>query len=286
MPLRYGAAVPAITPDGVHVATYDLGGHGPPLLLAHATGFHGRVLGPLATELAGHFHCWAFDERGHGDTPARSDGDFDWRGFAADALAVVDTVGLQRPFAFGHSCGGAALLLAEQARPGTFAGLFLYEPVLFPPRPDGSATPGSGTPLAAGARRRRDVFPSHEDAFANYASKPPFSRLDPAALRAYVDHGFVRADDGVRLKCRPENEARTYEAAATHTAFDHLSEVSCPVTIACGEHADTFDEALIVQQAARLPHGRTMVLPGLSHFGPMENPGMVARAVADALAAG
>lgn len=273
--------MPAITPDGVRIATYDLGGHGPPLLLAHATGFHGRVFGPLAAELGDRFHCWTFDERGHGDSPAPPDGSFAWDGFAADALAVVDAVGLQRPFAFGHSCGGAALLLAEQARPGTFAGLFLYEPVLFPPLPERS--PGTGSPLAAGARRRRDLFASRAEAFANYASKPPFSRLDPAALRAYVDHGFADADDGVRLKCRPEHEARTYDAASTHTAFAHMAEVTCPVTIACGEHADTFDAAMIEQQAAPLPNGRTLVLPGLSHFGPMENPAQVARAVADAL---
>jgi len=275
--------VPAITPDGVRVATFDLGGQGPPLLLAHATGFHGRVLAPLAAELAEQFHAWTFDERGHGDTPARSDGNFEWQGFASDALAVVDAAGLEHPFGFGHSCGGAALLLAEQARPGTFAGLFLYEPVLYPSRPAAAAsTPGSGMRLAAGARRRRDVFASRDEAFDNYASKPPFSRLAPSALRAYVAHGFVEADDGVRLKCRPENEASTYENALTHAAFEHMAEVACPVTIACGEHADTFNAALISEQAAPLPRGTTLVLPGLSHFGPMENPMVVAQAVAAA----
>ena len=47
--------------DGVEVAAYDLGGKGPPLLLAHATGFHAHVFVPLAGRLAGRFHCFAFD---------------------------------------------------------------------------------------------------------------------------------------------------------------------------------------------------------------------------------
>ncbi len=45
----------------------------------------------------------------------------------------------------------------------------------------------------------------------NFATKPPFSSLDPAALRAYVDHGFDDEPDGsVRLKCAPENESQVY----------------------------------------------------------------------------
>ena len=43
----------ATTPDGVTVALHDLGGDGPPALLVHATGFHGRALGPLAREVSG-----------------------------------------------------------------------------------------------------------------------------------------------------------------------------------------------------------------------------------------
>ena len=90
------------------------------MLLAHATGFHGKVWTPLASHLDG-FGCYSFDERGHGDSVAPPDFEFDWTGFADDALAIVDGFGLERPYAVGHSAGGAALLMAEAARPGTFA---------------------------------------------------------------------------------------------------------------------------------------------------------------------
>ena len=273
------------TPDGNRVAVHELGGSGPILLLAHATGFHGHAWEPVARRLADHFHCIAFDERGHGDSDDAPGGNYDWHGFATDALAVIDALDLEDGLvAAGHSCGGALLLLAEQRRPGTFTRLWTYEPVMIPA--EGLPTlpvPGEN-PLAAGARRRRPVFESEEAAFANYAGKPPFNLLDPEALRAYVEHGFAEQPDGtVRLKCEPEHEARTYEMGMRHDAFDGLPKVECPVTVVCGAETDAFPEPVIRLVADRLPAGRTEVLPGLGHFGPLQDPGAVAASIEAAL---
>ena len=275
------------TPDGNQVAVHDLGGTGPTLLLAHATGFHAHVWEPVAALLAPRFHCVAFDERGHGDSEPAPNGDYDWHGFATDALAVIDGLGLAATgpiLAAGHSCGGALLLLAEQRRPGTFRALWTYEPVMIPA--EGLSTlpvPGEN-PLAAGARKRRPTFASKEAAFDNYAGKPPFSILDPAALRAYVEHGLAPQPDGtVRLKCEPEDEARTYEMGMRHGAFEELPKVACPVTVVCGEVTDAFPEPIIKMVADRLPEGRTEVLAGLGHFGPLQDPAAVAASIEAAL---
>ena len=184
----------------------------------------------------------------------------------------------------GHSKGGAALLLAEQARPGTFASLWLYEPVVMPP--EMATGPNPDNPLSTGARRRRATFPSRDDAYANFASKPPFSTLDPTALRAYVDHGF--ADDpegGVRLKCDPLHEADVYAHGSAHQAFAGLDAVRCPVTVAMGgEDLPPGDLAPAI--AAALPRGRLERFEGLGHFGPLEDPARVAAAIVADLAAG
>jgi pimeloyl-ACP methyl ester carboxylesterase len=271
--------------DGVTVAVHDLGGDGPPLLFAHATGFHGLVWSPMAAHLAESFHCWSFDERGHGDSPPPADGRFDWHGFGDDVLAVVDGLGLERPFAVGHSAGGAALLLAEEARPGTFRSLYCYEPIVLPVDPP--IGPQDDNPLAVGALRRREVFASRDEAYANYSSKPPFNVLNPSALRAYVDHGFADLDDGtVRLKCRRENEAQTYRMGSAHNAYQRFDEVRCPVTLACGEHTDAITPAVLAVQAAALPSSRTEVMSGLGHFGPLQDPAAVAASVLRAFAEG
>src|SRR5205085_4966572 len=136
------------------------------------------------------FHRYSLDERGHGDTRTPAGHHFDWHGFGDDVLATVDGFGLERPFGVGHSAGAAALLMAEADRPGTFRALYLWEPVVMPV----DDPPGpQDNPLSEGALRRREVFPSRDAAYDNFASKAPFSVLHPAALRAYVDHGCAVA---------------------------------------------------------------------------------------------
>jgi len=270
--------------DGVELFVHHLrtaGGDGDrAVLLAHANGFHGLVWRPLAARLP-HGPAIALDFRAHGASGPPERAEFAWDGFADDVLAVVDELALRRPFGVGHSMGGAALLLAEQRRPGTFAGLYLYEPVVFPGRR--STTPVESA-LSTGALRRRDRFASRPEAYERFAAKPPLDRFDPEALWAYVEHGFVEdGAGGVRLACRPEHEAQIYRMGATHGAFAELERVRCEVTVATGAVTSFGPAAFAEHIAAGLPHGRLVSTPTLGHFGPLEEPALVAAAVADAI---
>ncbi|HVF74648.1 MAG TPA: alpha/beta hydrolase [Acidimicrobiales bacterium] len=264
------------------IAWYDFGGDGPDLLLAHATGFHAHVWLPVVERLRSQFRCVAFDERGHGDSA--SAGSFSWHDFADDLLGVVGAAGLERPFGVGHSCGGALLLLAEEAVAGTFRALYCFEPVT--PAFDDPPSAPTRSPLADGARRRRELFQSREAAYQRFASKPPFSRFAPEALRAYVDHGFDDLGDGtVRLKCRGEDEARAYENSAGHRAYADAARVQCPVTLAYGSETDAMGAWVMEPLAARLPDARVEVLEGRTHFGPQEDPADLAARIVRAFTA-
>jgi len=254
--------------DGVKLAVHDLGGDGPPLLLAHATGFCGPVLSPLAAHLMDRFHCWAYDARGHGDTESPAGMDWNWAGFAGDVLAVVDGLGLDRPYGFGHSAGGAALLDAEARRPGTFAALWCYEPIVWPEITAELAA--SRRPLISGALKRRDRFPSRQDAYDNFASKPPLESLDSKVLRAYVDCGFAPDADGVRLKCPSFVEAAIYRQGLAHDGFTRLHRVRCPVTVGWGGRSMAIERPVAQAQVDELPSATLAVFPELGHFGPME----------------
>lgn len=269
--------------DGLRLATWDLGGSGQPLLVVHATGFHARAYRALASELADRFHVVGIDLRGHGRSEAppldrAGDGSVPalaWERLAADVLDVVAALGLDRPFAFGHSCGGATLLLAEAFEPGTFAALHAYEPVLFDP-----AAPRAASGLAAGARRRRSQFPSLEVAFEHYRSKPPLAGFRPDVLWEYVEGGFGPSagpgGDGVELRCPPAVEAATFEMARRSTTWDRLPEVGCPVRLSCGGPSGEFRLPLMEAAAERLPLAAATELAHLSHFGPFERPEDVA----------
>lgn len=263
--------------DGVTLAVQDLGGDGPPLLMAHATGFCGPVLGPMAAVLADRFHCWAFDARGHGDTEWPQGLDWKWSSFADDVLAVIDGLGLDRPYGFGHSCGGAAMLDAEARRPGTFTALWCYEPIVWPELTAELAA--SRRPLVSGALKRRDQFPSRQDAYDNFASKPPLESFDTPALRAYVECGFRPDNEGVRLKCPPFVEAAIYRQGLVHDGFSRLPQVACPVTICWGERSVAMERSVPEAQVAALPHATLVTFPDGGHFGPMEGPRAVASTI-------
>lgn len=271
--------------DGVELAVHHLRTGGSPesrptILFAHANGFHGLVWRPLAVRLRGGA-ALALDFRAHGASGPPEPPDFAWDGFADDVLAVVDASGLDRPFGVGHSMGGAALLLAEQRRPGTFRGLYLFEPVVFPGE---RLTAPVESALSHGALRRRDRFASRPEAYERFAAKPPMDAFDPEALWAYVEHGFVdEPDGGVRLACRPEHEAQIYRMGATHGAFDHLERVTCPVTVATGAVTSFGPAAFAEHIAAGLPHGRLLSSPALGHFGPLEAPARIAAEIDEAI---
>jgi pimeloyl-ACP methyl ester carboxylesterase len=274
--------------NGVQVAVHDLGGPaaGRALLLCHATGFHGMVWRAVAAALPDR-RCLALDFRGFGDSTPPADGDFDWHGFGDDVLAVVDHLGLTDVQAVGHSKGGAALLIAEQARPGTFERLVCFEPIVMPAGGEGaqSVPTGGEHPMAATARRRRDSFDTFEEAIERYAGKQPIGSLRRDVLEDYVRYGFRPTDDGrVTLKATPEHEARTYEHGHRHGAFERLGEVRCPVLVAHG--GDGGMPALLAPMIVEaLPAGQELAFPDLGHFGPLEDPEAFAAAVREFLGA-
>ncbi|HVM39343.1 MAG TPA: alpha/beta hydrolase [Acidimicrobiia bacterium] len=267
----------------LELAVHEWGGSGPAILLSHATGFHGVVWRPVAERLIDQGHrVFSFDFRGHGDSDA-PDIEYRWEGFGRDVLAVVEHLGLTgdaRPFAAGHSKGAAALLMAEAERPGTFRGLWLFEPIMMPIDPPPG--PHDDNPLSRGARRRRMVWDSPDEALANYSAKPPLDVLAPAALAAYVEHGLRLTLDGTwELKCRGEIEARVYAMGSAHGAYTRLGEITCPATVFCGEHTNAIPADFGRDFAERIPNGRFVLAEGLGHFGPLENPEWAAASIVE-----
>ena len=88
----------------------------------------------------------------------------------------------------------------------------------------------------------------------------------------------------MRLKCRGETEASVYENSLAHDAYDHLPEVRCPVTVACGGGSETFRAELVEALVEHLPHARAEIVSGVGHFGPLEDPRLLARSIRSAFA--
>ncbi len=268
--------------DGVELALHCLGGDGPPLLFVHATGFNGRVYGPFTTCLIEHFTVWAPDLRAHGWSPPPADRDFLWTTLADDLLAIVDHLGIAPAEldCVGHSIGAATLLLADARRPGTIRRMYGYEPVVW--RVEDQFGPGEN-PLAEFTHKRRETFASRGAAFERYAPRPPFGTMRADALASYVEHGFEDLPDGsIRLRCRAADEAATYDGEWVSTTA-LLDGSQTHVAIGRGVQRPPRDDADIgVPAHEALVNSWLITYPHLSHFGPFEDPDLIA---ADALAA-
>ncbi|MGI9646345.1 MAG: alpha/beta fold hydrolase [Ilumatobacteraceae bacterium] len=266
--------------DHVSVAVHEFGGSGPPLLLSHATGFHGYCYLPIADALDDRLTAFALDYRGHGATARPEDWQVDWDRYGDDALAAARAVAPEGGLVgFGHSMGGAALLMAAHRDPDLFDVIVAFEPIVFPTDREG----GPPSPLVDGARRRRSSFDSFDEAIERYGSRPPLQQFDPDVLRLYVAHGFRPAPEGVRLKCDPEHEARTFEQGAVHTTWDLLPEIGTRVVVIGSGDGD--GPALIAPLIAeRLPNATFVELPEATHFAPFVDPAGIADLIALAIA--
>ena len=252
------------------------------------------VWAPVAARLveAGR-RVFSLDFRGHGDSEETPSGTYHWEGFAEDVLAVSHHLGIAGDpsvLAVGHSKGAAAILLAEEHEPGSFARIFCYEPIVF----EGSelgldsvafsesarAIDPLNNPMSRSAMRRRRIWDSRDQAYETYASKPPLSSLHPDALRAYVDHGLRDLPSGgVELKCHPEHEASVYAMGVMNGLWPLLPSIEARTVIACGEKSNTITPAYAAAIVGRMPNAELLTMPGLGHFGPMEDPDALAAAI-------
>ena len=269
--------------DHVSVAIHEFGGTGRPLLLSHATGFHGYCYLPIADELSDDFTSYALDYRGHGDTARPDDWQVDWDRYGDDAAAAARAVAPNGGLiGFGHSMGSTGLLMAAHRDPDLFDLIVAFEPIVFPPR-DPDSPQGDGPGLSAGARKRRASFDSFDQATANYASKPPMMAFDPDVLRLYVGHGFRPSPEGVRLKCDPEHEARTFDMGGAHSTWAVLPEIQTPVIVLGGP--DEYGPAAVAEHITnRLPNASYVVRDEWNHFTPFIDPAAMAGLVRDATA--
>ncbi len=270
--------------DGIELSAVEWTSHlpaaGASMLAVHATGFCKETWIPMVFELRR--LQWTgrglgLDQRAHGDSGAPSP-PFDWWQLGRDVLTAASE--LEVPVvAVGHSSGATAIVLAELVEPGSFDRVVLVEPILFP----GPNARVDDHPFAEAARKRRRWFPSREAAMENYRGKGAFTGWEERALRAYVRNALRSASDGYELKCDPDLEAEFYASAATHSAWERLPEIRCPVTIVVGSESDTHLPDLVAQQLARFADVELEVVEGVGHFVPMEAPGRLAAIVAERL---
>jgi pimeloyl-ACP methyl ester carboxylesterase len=269
-----------VTGGAVDLAVWEWPGQGPPLVLAHATAFHGRLWDAVVRLLPGR-RALAIDARSHGRS-GRVPPPAHWQAFGADLARVIDRFALRDAVAVGHSMGGHALVQSAALRPSAFATWLLIDPTIYPeerysePPLDGSFT-----------LRRKARFDSVEQMFERFRHRPPFARWRPEILHDYCQFGLLAARDGLVLACPPAFEASIYAESTAPEAnlYPVIADIAAPVVVmrAGMERKpgalDLSASPTAPDLASRFARGRDILLPGRSHYIPMEDPDAVAKEI-------
>jgi pimeloyl-ACP methyl ester carboxylesterase len=269
--------------SGIEIALLDWGGEGPLALLHHANGFCAALWAPVARALAGGFRVVAMDARGHGDS-SKPEGDafYAWEAFGRDLAAVAAALAAERPdgrvaLGLGHSFGGTAMLMAAASRPDLFDRLVLVDPVM-PPRVASPDRASHTNTLRDGARARRRIFQSREEARQAWQRKPLFAGWRPECFALYLEEGLAdRADGRVELKCPPEVEGAIFAMGRSLDIWPVAARVRAPVRLLWAARGD-FPRALFEEMAAHLADAEIRDLPA-GHLVVMEQPELVVDAV-------
>lgn len=258
----------------------------PPLVFAHATGFHARAFDAVIE----HFperQVFALDMRGHG----RSTGGpvHHWGDLARDIGEFADRLGIKDAVGIGHSMGAHALLQAAHDRPRAFSQLVLFDPVILAPEFYVPNEPLFTADQPHPASRRKRDFKSPEAMMDRFRNRDPYDLFDPRVFEDYCRHGLVPKDDGegYELACPPENEASVYASSRSNSGIlETAKAVQIPVLVVRAKQLDFQDfksSPTWPLLASILPQGTDMYRPDRTHFHPFEDPADAARIIREAI---
>ena len=221
-----------------------------------------------AAALKGKYRVLRYDQRGHGGTEAPA-GRYAFDTLIADAVALLDALGIKRAHFAGLSMGGAtALGLAEQ-HPDRVDSIIVCDSACM------------STPQSSQQWEERIVVAKKQGMEA--LVEPTMARWFPAeTLQKNPPHlAKVRA----MIRATPVDGFIGCAAAlADHNYNAKVATVKCKALFMVGEKDGTAPAAMKDLQA-RLPGSRYVELAGAGHISNMDRPAEFTKAIAEFLAA-
>jgi 2-(acetamidomethylene)succinate hydrolase len=216
--------------NGLTLHYYEWPGPRPNLILLHPSSGYGRMWEWTANALGRHFHVYALDQRGHGDS-GRPDGDYSAEEYAQDLYLFFKQVGIDKAIVAGQSLGGRVGMVFAATHPEMTDALGLvggpHMSNFFPTR--------QATINVLGAAQRmlesKTEFPSREAALDYLKAQRRRDRED--SLRHRLEHNTKASGSGVAVKYDNVRVA----IGLAHMADDlrkYASKTTCPVAILRG----------------------------------------------------
>lgn len=269
--------MPVIDAGGLPIA-FELRGTGTPIVLVAGTGYPGATWTPeLVESLAEHHAVLTFDHRGTGATPSTA-GPYSTRGFAADALALIDALGLEAAHVVGHSMGGRVAQWMALDRPDRVRTLVLAATGPGEFRSDRPVT--RGIPLHTAMAMIDLGYEQYmREHIAATFFTPEFVEARPDRVAWLVEAFWAN---------RPslEDYLRHVIARQAHQTLDRVARLAMPALVMIGDR-DTHQGGTGVhwEQSAvlldRLPNAEMRVFEGAAHGYFWQLPELSARILLD-----
>lgn len=273
--------------DGTDLCVFQWGGDEPgcqQVLLVHATGFHARCWDQVVALLPEEWSVFAVDMRGHGRSA--NQGPYTWQRFGDDIRQLCAALQLADAIAVGHSMGGHCLTHTCGHDSQYFRQMILLDPVIMDPQLYQSSNRHQYDDVADHpVARRRNHFTDADAMHDRYVDRAPYSLWDPAVFRDYCDYGVVPAaeGDGMVLACPPEVEASIYMGNFDSDLYALIPRITTPVVVLRATPRDASSQTMDFsasptwpQLAQQFANAQDVFLPDLTHFIPMQDPGLVA----------
>jgi 3-oxoadipate enol-lactonase len=206
--------VPTAAVNGAEIYFEDSGGDGAPVVLSHGFLMDHEMFAPQLDALAGEFRVITWDERGFGQTP--SVGPFTYWDSAADVLALLDHLGIERAVLGGMSQGGFLSLRAALLAPDRVKALVLIDTQA------GTEDPGA--------------LPLYEAMNAEWMANGP-AKVQEAIASLILGPGTPWEPWFVKWAAAPrESFGEPFRCLADRDDItDRLGEITCPVIIFHGD---------------------------------------------------
>ncbi|ROQ33351.1 pimeloyl-ACP methyl ester carboxylesterase [Streptomyces sp. PanSC19] len=234
---------------------------GRPLLALHGHLSEGASFAHLAEALGPEWRVIAPDQRGHGDSDRAPD--YRREGYVADALALLDHLGLDRVVLAGHSLGAINAYHLTAARPDRFAGLISIDTA--------AELPETGTSPLAFVLGLPYTAPTREELVAACG---PLGPMIAPALRPHAD--------GWRLPFHPQDTVDSENLVHG----DHWAAwlaADCPALLVHGTDSQVLTSGHAADMTARRPR-TTLVELATDHFVQLKDPAGLEKAVREFLA--
>jgi pimeloyl-ACP methyl ester carboxylesterase len=254
---------------------YQQVGEGPDLVMVH--GLTGNLAVwhlQIVPELSEHYRVLTYDLRGHGhsDTPASG---YSLDAMAEDLLQLLDALEIERPLIAGHSYGADIALYHALAHPDRVREVIAIEAAL--PALEQSRRPEGWVGWAYWARALEES--GHP--------VPPEKRSDMRyMIRATIDlpkqwgplKGLPRNPKPL-LKLLDETSLPEDYREVGSLTLERVATIETPVVLIYTEQSAFIDTFEYLRET--LPHVRCALMPKTEwgHFGPMEQPELVAREI-------